>query len=246
MIQRRGSAKLEDELEDAQQGAQARPAGHRCGAVVAATAAASTRTRREVSTPAVPDATLRSARSSSSSTVPDGLHAQSARSRGSLEQRAQMVAAARDRSTGAGETSRIGTLLDEGTPSASPGRTARRGTFSHRHAVLSRHARPASSYIAARAPARPSRRRSASTTARCPRPAVLGFEYGYSLDCPDALVMLGGAVRRLRERRPGDHRPVHRLRRGQVEAPRPASCCSCRTATKGQGPEHSSARSSAS
>ena len=45
---------------------------------------------------------------------------------------------------------------------------------------------------------------------------VLGFEYGYSLDCPGRAGALGGAVRRLRERGPGDRRPVHRQRRGQV------------------------------
>ena len=38
---------------------------------------------------------------------------------------------------------------------------------------------------------------------------VLGFEYGYSLADPYALVLVGGAVRRFRQRRPGHHRPVH-------------------------------------
>ena len=48
--------------------------------------------------------------------------------------------------------------------------------------------------------------------------AVMGFEYGYSTTDPNSLVDLGGAVRRLRQRRAGDHRPVHQLRRGQVGA----------------------------
>ena len=46
--------------------------------------------------------------------------------------------------------------------------------------------------------------------------AALGFEYGYSVVNKDALVVLGGAVRRLRQRRPDHHRPVPRGRRGQV------------------------------
>ena len=46
--------------------------------------------------------------------------------------------------------------------------------------------------------------------------AALGFEYGYSVADPDALGRLGGAVRRLHQRRADHHRPVHRRRRGQV------------------------------
>ncbi len=49
--------------------------------------------------------------------------------------------------------------------------------------------------------------------------AVMGFEYGYSTTEPNALVHLGRPVRRLRERRAGDHRPVHQLGRGEVGPP---------------------------
>jgi hypothetical protein len=43
---------------------------------------------------------------------------------------------------------------------------------------------------------------------------------------------LGGAVRRLRQRRAGHHRPVHRELGGQVEPPERASCCCCPTASR--------------
>ena len=86
------------------------------------------------------------------------------------------------------------------------------------------------------------RRRFAVYNSPLSETGCMGFEFGYSLDYPDALVALGGAVRRLRQRRPGDHRPVHRRRRGQVEAAVRADAAACRTATKARGPEHSSAR----
>ena len=65
---------------------------------------------------------------------------------------------------------------------------------------------------------------------------VLGFEYGYSHRPIRAPGRVGGAVRRLRQRRAGGDRPVHRRRRGEV-GPRVAVwCCCCRTATRGRGP----------
>ena len=42
--------------------------------------------------------------------------------------------------------------------------------------------------------------------------AALGFEYGYASTAPEALVHLGSAVRRLRQRRGDHHRPVHHRR----------------------------------
>ena len=53
---------------------------------------------------------------------------------------------------------------------------------------------------------------------------------------------LGGAVRRLRQRRPGDRRPVPRLGPGQVGPDLAAWCCCCRTATRARGRTTPSAR----
>ena len=47
---------------------------------------------------------------------------------------------------------------------------------------------------------------------------MLGFEYGYSLAEPERADAVGGAVRRLRQRRAGGLRPVHLLGRAQVAA----------------------------
>ena len=48
--------------------------------------------------------------------------------------------------------------------------------------------------------------------------AVLGFEYGYSHRRAQRADAMGGAIRRLRQRRAGAVRPVHLLRRTQVAA----------------------------
>ena len=57
---------------------------------------------------------------------------------------------------------------------------------------------------------------------------------------------LGGAVRRLRQRRAGHHRPVHRSAPSRSGASRAASCCSCRTATRARGRSTPARASSAS
>ena len=57
---------------------------------------------------------------------------------------------------------------------------------------------------------------------------------------------LGGAVRRLRQLRPGDHRPVPRRGRVEVGPDRPASRCSSPTATRARGRSTRARASSAS
>src|SRR4029079_4793900 len=86
----------------------------------------------------------------------------------------------------AGETLAFATLLRAGHPVRLSGQDARRGTFSHRHAVLfdtdtgARHVPLGSLPDAARFDAWDSPLSEAG---------VLGFDYGYSLDCPDGLVI---------------------------------------------------------
>ena len=65
--------------------------------------------------------------------------------------------------------------------------------------------------------------------------AVMGFEYGFSTAAPDDARAVGGAVRRLRERRAADHRPVHLAGSREVGTDAAGSCCCCRTATRGTG-----------
>ena len=68
------------------------------------------------------------------------------------------------------------------------GQDSTRGTFSQRHAVLHDY-EDGHRYtpLAARCPR--TRRRSKSINSPLSEAGVLGFEYGYSLDCPDGLVM---------------------------------------------------------
>ena len=70
------------------------------------------------------------------------------------------------------------------------------------------------------------------TTARCQRPGRWGSNTATACRSRDARDV-GGAVRRLRERRPGDRRSVHRVRPGEVGRDSRRRCC-CRTGTKGR------------
>src|SRR5690606_33580302 len=93
----------------------------------------------------------------------------------------------RPRDWGTAETLAYATLLDEGTRVRVSGQDARRGTFSHRHAVLF-DARAGRRYMPLmhvnRGPSQIEVWDSPLSAA-----GVLGFECGYSLDTPDALVV---------------------------------------------------------
>jgi 2-oxoglutarate dehydrogenase E1 component len=104
-----------------------------------------------------------------------------------LEHRREMVAGTRPLDWGMGEALALGTLLARGTRVRMSGQDARRGTFSHRHAVLF-DAHTGQPYA-------PLAHLGAGQgvfeiyDSPLNEAGVLGFEYGYSLDMPDGLVL---------------------------------------------------------
>ena len=108
----------------------------------------------------------------------------------------------------------FGSLLLEGTDIRLAGQDTRRGTFSQRHSVLVDYETGAE--YAPLAHLDPEQGEVLDLRLAASEYAALGFEYGYSVVAQGRARGLGGAVRRLRQRRPDHHRPVHRRRRGQV------------------------------
>ncbi len=104
-----------------------------------------------------------------------------------FEQRLEMAADLRPLDWSAAEALGFATLATEGARVRMTGQDCERGTFSHRHAMLhdfqtgQRHM-PLQHLAPDQAPV---------TIANSPltETAVLGFEYGYSLACPDGLVL---------------------------------------------------------
>ena len=89
---------------------------------------------------------------------------------------------------GFGELLALGSLLLEGTPVRLAGQDTRRGTFVQRHAVL--HDRDERPGVAAAARTSPTTRRSSGSTTRCSASTPRWrFEYGYSVERADALVL---------------------------------------------------------
>jgi 2-oxoglutarate dehydrogenase E1 component len=81
----------------------------------------------------------------------------------------------------------FGSLLVEGTPVRLSGQDSRRGTFSQRHAVLY-DARSGERYFPLNGLA-PNQAQFTAYDSLLSEAAVLGFEFGYSLDEPDTLVL---------------------------------------------------------
>src|SRR5205807_306341 len=118
-------------------------------------------------------------------TAPEGfaLHPKIARA---LENRARGMVERRPVDWGFAELLAFGSLLLEGTPVRLSGQDSRRGTFSQRHAVWYDY-RSGQAY-APLAHLDPKQAKFAVYDSLLSESAVLGFEYGYSLDTPEALV----------------------------------------------------------
>jgi 2-oxoglutarate dehydrogenase E1 component len=118
--------------------------------------------------------------------VPQGFHLHPKLAR-LLEGRAQMGRGERPLDWAMGEALALGTLAWNGTRVRLVGQDAGRGTFSHRHAVLHDH-QTGASYL----PLAHLRDRQGPVEVRdslLSEAGALGFEYGYSLDMPDALTV---------------------------------------------------------
>lgn len=104
-----------------------------------------------------------------------------------LAQREEMAAGKRRLDWSAAEALAMGTILAGGTPIRMTGQDCERGTFSHRHAVF-RHNESGERFI-------PLNHLTAEQgqleihNSPLSEVGVLGFEYGYSLDTPDSLVL---------------------------------------------------------
>ena len=116
---------------------------------------------------------------------------------------------------GMAEALAFGSLLKQGVPVRLTGQDSRRGTFNQRHAALI-DIETKQEYVPLE--------HLATGSAWCEiynstlsEASVLGFEYGFSRDFPEALVLVGSAVRRFRERRANHNRSVHRGGRRQME-----------------------------
>ena len=104
-----------------------------------------------------------------------------------LEQRREMADGKRPLDWGAGEALAFATLLGEGAHVRLSGQDVARGTFAHRHAVL--HDREDGHAYVPLQHLSESQARFSAWNSPLSEVAVLGFDWGYSLDTPEALVV---------------------------------------------------------
>ena len=144
---------------------------------------------RDLDTPdvstAVPDDRLR-VLVERSNAVPDGFNVHPKLIK-LLEQRRAVADGTKPIDWGTAETLAYASLVIDGTPVRLSGQDARRGTFSHRHAVL--HDTRTGRRYTPLAFMTESQARFEVWDSPLSEAGVLGFEYGYSLDCPDGLVI---------------------------------------------------------
>jgi len=120
------------------------------------------------------------------SNVPTGFHVNKKIAR-VLEDRREMATGKTRPDWAAGEALAFGSLSIEGHPLRLSGQDVERGTFSHRHAVL--HDVDNNAKYMGLGQLRADQARVEIVNSPLSEAAVLGFEYGYSLDCPEGLVM---------------------------------------------------------
>jgi 2-oxoglutarate dehydrogenase E1 component len=104
-----------------------------------------------------------------------------------LKARREMGAGERSFDWGGAEMAAFGTLVSEGRTLRFSGQDVRRGTFSHRHAGLYDYSDGRVWIGLQELAERPENVELYNSPLS--EVAVLGFEYGYSLDCPDGLVL---------------------------------------------------------
>jgi 2-oxoglutarate dehydrogenase E1 component len=104
-----------------------------------------------------------------------------------LEVRREMAAGRKPLDWGAGEALAMATLVTENVRVRLSGQDSRRGTFSHRHAVLYDY--EGRGIYTPLQNLEPNQARIDIINSPLSESGVLGFDYGYSLDTPDGLVM---------------------------------------------------------
>jgi 2-oxoglutarate dehydrogenase E1 component len=119
-------------------------------------------------------------------TYPEGFHIHP-KVRKLLEQRAEMGAGKRPVDYGMAEALGFGSLAKAGVPVRLSGQDSRRGTFNQRHSVLI-DIENENEYVPLENIA-PGQARCEVHNSTLSEPGVLGFEYGYSRDYPEALVL---------------------------------------------------------
>ena len=156
-----------------------------------------------------------------------------------LAGRRGMAAGRRRLDWGAGEALALASLLTDGVPVRLTGQDCERGTFGHRHAVL-HHAETGDRHLPLAGLA-PDQAPFSVFNSPLSETGVLGFEFGYALERPEALVIW--------EAQFGDFCNVAQVIVDQFVATsgekwrQPTSLCLLLPhGLEGQGPEHSSAR----
>jgi 2-oxoglutarate dehydrogenase E1 component len=120
-------------------------------------------------------------------TVPDGFELHPNIQRGVIDARQRMVAGEEPVDWGSGEMLAYATLVTEGSPVRVSGQDTERGTFAHRQAVL--HDRKTGARAFPLGALAPGQARTRVINSPLSEMACMGFEFGYSLDSPDSLVV---------------------------------------------------------